>query len=55
MTSEELNRNYCEYLKSLPSFEKFKRHEKLDCHNLAFEEFLKSRYLVILDKKKSQN
>jgi hypothetical protein len=37
MSTEELNKNYLEYLKSLPNLEKTKRHIKLDCHNLAFE------------------
>jgi hypothetical protein len=53
LTPEELNHNYLIYLKSLPNLQKFKRHQKLDCHNLDFEKFLKSRYLAILDKKKS--
>jgi hypothetical protein len=38
----------------LPSFDKVKRLDKLDCHNLAFEEFLKNNYLVILERQRKE-
>ncbi len=42
-------------MNTLPNSSKVKRHKELDCHNVEFEKFLKSRYLIILDKKKSSN
>lgn len=50
LSAEDVKKYYFEYLKTLPSFTKFKRHDKLDCHNTAFEEFLRNHYLVILDR-----
>jgi hypothetical protein len=50
LTSEELKEYYFDYLKSRPNFSKFKRMDKLDCHNVAFEQFLKNNYLVILER-----
>jgi hypothetical protein len=50
LTSDDLKKYYFEYLKTLPSFDKVKRLDKLDCHNIAFEEFLKNNYLVILER-----
>jgi hypothetical protein len=47
LSEAELNHNYLEYLQSLPNFSKFRRHQELDCYNLAFENFLKHRYQVI--------
>lgn len=36
MSSDDLKRYYFDYLKQLPNYSKFKRMDKLDCHNTAF-------------------
>jgi len=38
-------------LKKIGNFDKVRRLDKLDCHNEAFEEFLRNNYLVILERK----
>ena len=51
LSSDEIKRIYLEYLKSIGNFDKVRRLDKLDCHNEAFEEFLRNNYLVILERK----
>lgn len=51
LSSDEIKKIYLEYLKTIGNFDKVRRLDKLDCHNEAFEEFLRKNYLVILERK----
>jgi hypothetical protein len=51
LSSDEIKKIYLEYLKKIGNFDKVRRLDKLDCHNEAFEEFLRNNYLVILERK----
>lgn len=51
LSTDEIKKIYLEYLKSIGNFDKVKRLDKLDCHNEAFEEFLRNNYLVILERR----
>jgi hypothetical protein len=51
LSSDEIKKMYSEYLNNLGNCDKIRRLDKLDCHNEAFEEFLRNNYLVILEKK----